>query len=117
MAPGSLQSQEQQRHRKHAHDRWKHAHRNVWYSRLEIVFPNILEVKIAIKSTEPSRKRNQEFGKRGVHIHKKPALDILGRETTETVPTSVSQSAMVYEREGNERETYWTSSKTTLEGW
>lgn len=94
--PGRFEGQEQQWDCKYTQHGWEHAHSNIWDTRFEIILANIFEIEISVKSTKPTGKRNEEFGKRGVNIHKEPSLDVFGRKTTEAVSTGISKSAIIY---------------------
>jgi hypothetical protein len=89
-ATRSLECQEHGGNRQNTADGGQQTHGNVWNTWLEVVHANVLEVKVAVESTQPSRQRDQELRKRWVYVHEEFALDVLGREPTETATWSVA---------------------------
>lgn len=84
-ATGSLEGQEHGWGQKDTADGREHAHSHVWDAWLDIVLSNILEVEVALESGKPAEERDHQLCERGVHIHKKPALDVLGRKAAKAV--------------------------------
>ena len=86
------------------------AHCNIWDAGLQVVFANVLEVEVAVESTQPARQSNEHLCERRVNVHEELAFDVLGRESTKAEGTMLASVHMPI------GVTYWTSSKTTLLG-
>ena len=83
-----LQSQEDARNSDDTANGREETHGNVWYSRLNIVFPNVFEVEVAIEPCHPTKEGDEHLGQRRVNVHEELAMDVLGREATEAVEQS-----------------------------
>lgn len=84
-ASSCLECKEHGRSQKDTADGREHAHGNIRNARLDVVLSNLLEVKVAVKPSEPAEEGNHELGEGRVDVHEELALDVLGCEAAEAV--------------------------------
>jgi hypothetical protein len=113
-APSSFQGKKHEGGEKNATNCGKHAHGDVWNTGFEVVLADLLEIKLSIETSEPTSEGNEHLGKGRVNVHEETTLYVLRSKSTETKELIVSY--LLFET-GGCLETYWTSSKTTLDGW
>lgn len=82
-APCGLQGKEHGRCQEDTADGGEQAHGNIWDAGFEIVFTDVLEVEVSVEAGQETEQGDEEFRKRGVHIHEELALDVLGSKATE----------------------------------
>jgi hypothetical protein len=87
---GSLESQEHGGNGQDTADGGEQTHGNVWHTGLQVVLANVLEIEVAVESTQPAGQGNKHLCERRVNVHEELALDVLGRESTEAEITHVS---------------------------
>lgn len=57
-AAHTLECQENARNKRNSTESREEAHGNIWYTGLEIVLANLLEVKVAVEACEPACQSN-----------------------------------------------------------
>lgn len=89
-ASGCFQREEHGRDQEDTTDSREKAHGDIWDTRLEVVLSDLLEVEVAIESSEPAEQSNEKLREWGMNVHEEFALDVFGREATEAVMETTS---------------------------
>lgn len=84
-APGGLESQKHEGSEQDTADGREHAHGDVGNAGLEVILANVLEVEVAVETSQPTGESDEHFGQRRVDIHEEFALDVFRSEATKTV--------------------------------
>lgn len=82
-ATGSLESQEHGGNGQDTADSREQAHCNVWDTGLQVVLADVLEVEVAVESSQPTGQSNEHLRERRVDVHEELALDVFRGESTE----------------------------------
>jgi hypothetical protein len=90
-ATGRLERQEHSWHQEDTTDSRQHSHSDIWHAWSEVILSDILEIEVAIKSSQPSGECKKKLCKWGVNVHKELSLDVFGCETTEAEQTTLAK--------------------------
>lgn len=77
-AASGLESEEYRRDSHDAAERGIQPHGHIRHTILEVVFTNLLEVKVSIEPSEPPKQGNEHLGEWRMYVHEEFALDVLG---------------------------------------